>query len=68
MEPMLELEQPAMELETGKHQVRVQRWAEVAALDSGLGQVLGQGPVQELEQVEVKRLARMGPTTRLNLG
>jgi hypothetical protein len=66
MEPMLELEQPEMELEAGKHQVPVQRWAEVAALDLGLAQVpvQGQERVQVLERIEVKRLARMGPTTR----
>jgi hypothetical protein len=64
MEPVLELEPLVMEPK------RVRRLAEVVALDFGLAQVLvrGQGRVlrrvQELEQVEEKRLARMGPTTR----
>lgn len=63
-----------MELEAGKYRERVRRWAEVAALDSGLTQVLAQGQgwelrrVQELERVEAKQQERMEPTTRLNLG
>ena len=70
MEPMLELEQPVMELEAGKYMERVRRWAEVAALDFGLAQ--GQGRelrrVQQVERVEAKQQERMEPTTRLNLG
>jgi len=78
MKQLLEPGQLAMEPQLEKHRERARRLAGVAVLDSELAQVpelgrrmvemllaQGQGQVRELEQerVEVKRLARKGPTT-----
>jgi len=77
MKLVLEPEPLVMEPEADLERVR--QIAEVAVLDSGLAQVpglgrrmvevllgqrQGQGRVRKLERVEVKRLARMGATTR----
>jgi len=79
MTPVLELEPLGMDSKLEKQRARARRVAEVAVPDSGLAQVpelgrrmvevllaQGQGQVRELEleRVEVKRLARKGPTTR----